>query len=299
MGYNRRMSAEKNTKPVNDAVIVHSYPKLLFIWPIIAMGYVFWPIAALVSGSGDAAPVYSSTLEFFAWTYVFTLTLVILTIGIDIERNYAIFWAVALVACFFIGMYLKDVAGFTLFGNIYRHAADLDLRYPYEMMLILSILLSPPYFVMLLWARLQHKWRITHNEFEHYSWGRADDSLARGAKRVRSTYPDVLELLIAGAGTLIVYSATGRTELRRIRNVPLIFFARRRINQLLEQTEVTMHSDRAAAIQAEEIESESSEEDHGGPDEYDASQDNDDQSIPLAGDDDDGNNEHDGSKDPL
>lgn len=291
------MNAAKQSQHRSDAVIVYSYPKLLYIWPILMMGYVFWPIAALMTGS-DAGPTYSATLEFFAWTYMFLLSLVILTIGIDVERNYAIFWAVAFLACFFAGMYLKDVGGFTLFGNVYELAADLDLQYSHHMGLILSILLTPPYLVMMLWSRLQHKWRITHNEFEHYSWGRADDSLARGAKRVRSTYPDVLEFLIAGAGTLIVYSATGRTELRRISNVPLIYFTRKRINKLLEQTEVTMHRDKMEAIHAEELESESSEEDHGGPNEYNAGRADDAETIPLAGDDDD-RQAADGSKDPL
>ena len=124
--------------------------------------------------------------------------------------------------------------------------------------LALSLLLAPPYLTMLVWARLQHKWRITHNEFERYSWGRADDSLARGAKRVRSTYPDLLELLLCGAGTLVVYSATGRSELVRIRNVPLLPLLRKRIDRILEQTAVTTTQE--AAYIDEEVAAEQEEE---------------------------------------
>ena len=43
-----------------------------------------------------------------------------------------------------------------------------------------------------------------------------DDSLGRGAKTIRSSFPDVLELVLGIAGTLIVYNATGTKELRRI-----------------------------------------------------------------------------------
>jgi fatty acid desaturase len=116
--------------------------------------------------------------------------------------------------------------------------------------LVLSILLTVPFAAMFLVVRLNDKWRITHNEFEHHSWGRADDSLARGAKRVRSTYPDLLELLLAGAGTLIVYSANGNTELRRIHHVPMLPFVRRRIDDLLETIAVTPTADIAAEEEA-------------------------------------------------
>jgi len=36
-----------------------------------------------------------------------------------------------------------------------------------------------------------------------------NDSLGRGAKTIRSDFPDVFELLLGLAGTLIVYNASG------------------------------------------------------------------------------------------
>lgn len=210
-------------------VVFHTYPKLLFIWPIIAAGFLFWPL-------GGWEWVDQESL---GWVYLLVCVIVILTIGVDIERNHAVFWAVAFGMFFFLGLWLSEKSGFTLFGNIFNFFEDQEVAYNKGFGLSVSILLLIPYLTMIFWARMQHRWRITHNEFEHYAWGRADDSLARGAKRVRSTYPDLLELLICGAGTLIVYSATGRSELRRIPHVPFIFYVRKRINRLLEATAVT------------------------------------------------------------
>ena len=220
----------RDVKPIHE-VVFHTYPKLLFIWPLIVAGFVFWPIV----GQWDASA------EVIGWVYLLIVAVVLLTVGIDLERDHAVFWLVAFLALFFAGKYLDAQFGgtFTLLGNLYRWLADLNVKYDPALGGALSLLMTPPYLTMLVWARLQHRWRITHNEFEHYSWGRADDSLARGAKRVRSTFPDLLELLLCGAGTLVVYSATGRTELRRIPHVPLIFLVRRRINLLLEATSVT------------------------------------------------------------
>jgi len=288
-------------------VVFHSYPKLIFAWPLIVIGVVFWfigfpgeqvtvpasadEVAAQVEAAAEDAPtgeaaaeqakqtaeqakqkvgnLYSPRLALLGWLYLFVLVLVMVTIGLDFERNHAFFWFVVFLVFLFLGMWLEEKEGFTLFGNVYSFFESLRVQYNRGLGLAISIMLALPYAVMLIWARMQNKWRITHNEFEHFSWGRADDSLARGAKRVRSTYPDLLELLLAGAGTLVVYSATGRSELRRIHNIPLLPLLRKRVDLILEQTAVT--TQQQDAIHEEEVEAER-EEDRG-----------------LAGDDDPGN----------
>ncbi len=230
------------------SVTFHAYPKLLFTWPLLVAGPALYLLAG--AGVGD---------ELLGWVYMFILLVVLLTVSVDIERNHGFVWLVIFGLFFFLGRWLTDAYDIPVFSTIYDWLGNLHAKYAPGFGLALSILLAVPYAVMLLWVRIQNKWRITHNEFEHYSWGRADDSLARGAKRVRSTYPDLLELLLCGAGTLIVYSATGRSELRRIHNVPMLPLLRRRINRILETTSVTETN----AIAEEEVQTER-EEDLGG-----------------------------------
>ncbi|MEM9420329.1 MAG: hypothetical protein AAGA25_14925 [Planctomycetota bacterium] len=243
----------KKVKPPIRQVVFHTYPKLLFIWPLIVAGFLLWPTVAM----------WDWNAEVIGWIYLITIAIVVLTIGVDLERDHAVFWLVVFLALFFLGKWLDArFDQFTVVGNAYRWLADRDVQYDASFGLCLSLLLLPPYVTMLIYARLQHRWRITHNEFEHYSWGRADDSLARGAKRVRSTFPDLLELLLCGAGTLVVYSATGRTELRRIPHVPMIFLVRRRINKLLETTSVVTQNETAQnELYEEEADTEQDEED--------------------------------------
>lgn len=212
-----------------SAVSFCTYPKLVFAWPLLLAG----PVFGLLTNHNFGTP------ELLGWIYLMLLVLVVLTLSVDIERNHAAFWMLIFAVFFFMGRWLDDAKGFTFFGNIYEWFVSLDVKYDKGLGNAISALLVVPYMVMMLWARLQHRWRITHNEFEHYSWGRSDDSLARGAKRVRCTYPDLLEFLLLGAGTLIVYSATGRTELKRIPHVPMIFLVRKKINRLLESTLIT------------------------------------------------------------
>lgn len=280
-------ASKKEPKPVKKKHVHEvkfvTYPKLLFIWPIILAGFVFYPFAAPVhpdsavvgdyqvalarpaaeppasapasADSPDAAasttkpisPFVSDRLEGIGWAYIWIAIFVLLTLGVDLGRNQFAFWVVVVVAIWVLGLWLQDTKGFTIFGDIYRWFAGLDVQYDRAFGLALSVLLLVPYVIMLGWARINDKWRITHNEFEHYSFGKSDDSLGRGAKTIRTSFPDVLELLLGMAGTLIVFNATGTRELRRIPHVMFLPLVRKRLALILEKTAVT-----AAQMEEEE-----------------------------------------------
>jgi hypothetical protein len=231
-----------STHETHEVVFV-TYPKLLFVWPIILAGFVLWPLAGWLS------PEAPNASEGLGWIYIFITGLVLLTLGVDVDRNQAVFWIVLIIACWIGGRWLADVKGFTLFGNIYNWFASLDVQYHRNFGLALSIIMLVPFLLMVGWAYINDKWRITHNEFEHYAFGKMDDSLGRGAKTIRISFPDVLELLLGMAGTLVVYNATGTKELRRIPHVMFLPFVRKRLNKILEKTAVT-----AAQMEEEEEE---------------------------------------------
>jgi hypothetical protein len=280
-----------SAKEPHEVVFV-AYPKLLFVWPLILAGLGFYPFGAphhpisasvaayevaQVSQSADAPaedaaasrpaetessptepadPFLSGRLEGLGWAYIWIAVLVLLTLSVDIGRNQAAFWLVLVAAIWVLGLWLQDTKGFTVFGDIYRWFAGLDVQYNRSLALALSIVMLVPYLIMIAWAYINDRWRITHNEFEHYSLGKMDDSLGRGAKTIRTSFPDVLELLLGLAGTLIVYNATGTKELRRIPHVMFLPLVRKRLNKILEKTAIT-------AAQMEEEEEEDNDEQAG------------------------------------
>jgi len=225
------------THRIKHEVIFYTYPKFLFSWPLIAMGYLLWFVDNWkISTSENSVWLNSETL---AWIWIITLLVVIITVGFDLSRNFTIFWLVLIIGTLFLILWLKDVHGVKIFRQIYDFFNDLDPVYSRSLGMIVSIVLTLLYLIMWIWSRLNSKWRITHNEFEHYQFGRMDDSLARGAKRVRTSYPDFFELLICLAGDLIIFDSTGRRELRRICHVPMLPLVRKKINRLLEKTAIT------------------------------------------------------------
>lgn len=222
-----RPAAARRPGHVHQVVFV-GYPKLLFVWPVILAGVAFW----FLGGMGVSN-------EMLGWLYIAVVGVCFLALGVDIERNYAFFWLVLLAAGYFLGLWLRDVQGFTIFGDIYRALDNLNVSYDRSTGIAISLFLAVPYAIMLLWARLNDKWRISHNEFEHYSFGKMDDSLGRGAKRIRTSYPDVLELLLGMAGTLTVFDATGTRELRKIPHVMMLPLVRKKLDIILESTATT------------------------------------------------------------
>lgn len=243
-------------------VMFVAYPKLLFIWPIIVAGLLFWFVGYPEKPAADRpteAPVPAATtdaegeavattqpaeagwtrLQVLGWIYIWAFVLVVLTLGVDVDRNRAVFWIVLFAAIYILGLWLHDAKGIPLFSDIYAAFFSLDVRYDRGFGLALSVILLFPFAIMIAWAYLNDRWRITHNEFEHYSFGKMNDSLGRGAKTIRCEFPDVFELLLGLAGTLIVYNATGTKELRRIPHVMFLPFVRKRLDKILETTSIT------------------------------------------------------------
>jgi hypothetical protein len=261
------MNEPKHPKPNKGLheVTFYTYPNLVFTWPIIVMGFLLWPIDKL----GWVYP------EVLAWFWGITILLVLITMGVDLNRNYAIFWLAVVLGSWTLVLWLRDAKHITIFGYIYRFFADLDPTYSRNLGLIVSIPLTILWGIMWVWTRLNSKWRITHNELEHYQFGRMDDSLARGAKRIRTTYPDLFELLICLAGDLEIYDATGKKLLRRIEHVPLLPIVKKKINILLESTAVTQEEvvDEEATAAESEVSAEEPETPASDPSE-DESKDN-------------------------
>ena len=176
--------------------------------------------------------------EVQAWIYGIVLVVVLVTLGFDLDRNQAFITVLLLCLGTFLVIIL-NMKGVGLFSHIYRFIVDLDLAYSRNFGLLVSLIMTVFWALMFLVTRLNSRWRVTHNEFEHYQFGRMDDSLARGAKRIKASYADLFEFLILAAGELIIYDASGNRELRRIPHVPMLPWIYKKINKILEVTAVT------------------------------------------------------------
>ena len=206
------------------SVIIYSYPQFVYAWPMIVFGFLL----AGLQGSGILSE------GAVAWTYIVIMSLVTLTMGVDLGRNVSIFCLV-----FFIGMWLgilwlQDAKDVTFFASLSALISSLKPVISSHALLLFSSILLIIYVIMILYAFVNDRWRITSNEIEHRSLGHRDDAVGRGAKRVLAHYPDTLELLICLSGTIEVFSATGNKQLLSIKNVPFLPFRMKKISHILE-----------------------------------------------------------------
>jgi len=211
-------------KSSSSEITLYSYPTFLYVWPVIAFGYVFAGLQAL----GWASPTS------LAWTYIFIVALTMLTMGVDLGRNTSIFCLVAFLACWLGILWLQEARNVEFFAKLGAMIRSLQPQINPHFLVTLSTLLLILYILMLLLSRVNDRWRITHNEIEHRSFGQKEDAIGRGAKRTRSVYPDILELLICLSGTIEIYTANSNQKLASIENIPFLPLRAKKISRILE-----------------------------------------------------------------
>ena len=216
-------------KPGGERIVLYSYPPLIYIWPLIALGFLFWFTCGVT-----AAP---HTAE--AWIYVITLVVVLLTMGIDVNRNMAVFWVIVIAALSFCMLWLQDAKDIRVFSQIGQFLKQINPKYSPEFGMITSIFLSAIYAIVIIGARVNDKWVFTQNEIEHYVMFRGSSSLGRGAKGVSASYRDFFELVVLLAGDVEVRTAQGNRVLARMKNVPFLALKMRKIDRILASYSVT------------------------------------------------------------
>ena len=228
-------SALEKKRRERSHVIIHSYPKYVYVWPLVLLSAVF-----AISGSKFHS-VLSPVCQ--GWLFLGALVLVLMAIGFDLSRNLTISWCVTIVAGVFCVLWLKDSKHVLFFSDIGKHLANRDPEISRDWEYLFAVFGGALYLIMFINARINQRWRIGRNEIEHFAMLSKDDSLGRGAKRIITSYPDFIELLLCGAGTIQIFSAQGGVLLRSIPNVPLLFFRSDAISRILEATEVSPTGD--------------------------------------------------------
>ena len=219
--------AHGNHRPPPSQIVFYSYPKYLYTWPVVFLAVVFPLLGDLLNPQVEG------------WIFVVALLTVLMAMGFDLSRNLTISWGVTIIASVFCMLWLKDAKNVVVFSQIGHHLASRNPLISRDWLYLFALFSGILYLIMVIDVHINQRWRISHNEIEHFAMLSKDDSLGRGAKRFITSYPDFLELLLCGAGTIQIYSAQGGIMLRSIPNVPWLFFRSARISQILESTEVS------------------------------------------------------------
>ncbi len=213
-----------------------SYPLFTLFWPLVVGGEI---CAALLHWKGEwQGPI--------TWVYITILMTCFIAVGFDVRRNLAIGWLLFIALCWVGGLYLNEAFKIPVLSQVHDLLASLNARIEPGFMHAMSVLIGVGLIGVAINVFLNHRWRITHNELHLFRRGEMEDAITRGAKRLSVEFPDVFELLLLGAGHIVVRDSRGKEEIRRIPRVPFLIFRERQIDQIAEAWAVTMGNDTSA-----------------------------------------------------
>jgi hypothetical protein len=160
-----------------------------------------------------------------------------------VRRNLAIGWILFVSLCWVAGLYLRDAQHIPVLSDIKQFLANFDATVSPGFLHAVSLLFLVGLIGVLINVFLNHRWRVTHNELHLFRHGEGEDAITRGAKRISVEFPDVFELLILGAGHVVVRDSKGKEEIRRIPRVPMLLFREKELDAIAEVWAVTTQSD--------------------------------------------------------
>jgi hypothetical protein len=202
----------------------HAYPRLMFAWPIILLGFLLYPL--------DAWGLVRT--DILAWLWGSTLFVVILTLGVHVNRNLSLFWAVFGSAVWLLVIYLRDVRGHTPLSALSQFVTNLNPSYPRHAALTFSVALLVPCLLCWARARIDEKWVISHYEVERRRKFSQRESLPRGGLTIDAQYNDMFKFLFGfGGGSLRILDRGGNV-LREIRWVFFLPWVRQHIDEIIE-----------------------------------------------------------------
>lgn len=222
-------TAPRPTAPRVNELRFGSYPLFTLFWPLVVGGEL---CAALLHWQ----PAWQVNLT---WVYITILMTSFVAVGFDVRRNLAIGWLLFVALCWVGGLYLNEAFKIPVLSQVKELLAGLDARIEPGFMHAVSVLVGVGLAGVLINVFLNHRWRITHNELHLFRRGDMEDAITRGAKRLSVEYPDVFELLLLGAGHIVVRDSRGKEEIRRIPRVPFLVFRENQLDQIAEAWAVT------------------------------------------------------------
>jgi hypothetical protein len=217
-----------------------SYPLFVMFWPLVIGG----EICALLL---QAQPEWAENVT---WVYITILLTCFVAVGFDVRRNLAIGWMLFVGICWIGGLYLRERTNVPVLSHVREFLADLDAFVAPGFLHATSLMIAIGLIGTWINVLINHRWRITPNELHLFRRAEGEDAIARGAKRISVEYPDVFELLLLGAGHVVVRDSKGREEIRRIPRVPFLILREGRLDAIAEAWAVTGAG--AAVVEDEE-----------------------------------------------
>ncbi|MDD5026192.1 MAG: hypothetical protein PHH13_02325 [Candidatus Peribacteraceae bacterium] len=212
-----------------QSITFYHYPKMLYMWPLIVAGVLFWVLYFALGPKADTP---------LGWLYQSILIIVVVTLGIDLRfRHMLVCLVVAMLLI--VSLVTLNLAGVDIYTGPF---SVLKLCKPYfdaGGAFFTSIILAILYVLMYVWVHFFRKVKISEGIVTVSIYGESDITFLADSRVINVDFPDVLKRLLGpDAGTVtITDTKSGRSV--TLQNIPFLSSLKKRIQHLLIMKVIT------------------------------------------------------------
>lgn len=197
---------KKISKAPKDKVVIHPFPKVVLLWPVMLVSLVFY---FLGGGVSDGAIVDESALGWW-WMVVFFVNLLIHTFDFG-RTNFVA--TLALMGVGFLGLWVWDLQTETeIYGQIYQFFDAKELAMSANFYAMMAGVLAVLMVMAFITTRFNY-WVLSPNQLTHKHGLLGDERHYPTLNMaVEKEIPDIFEWALFGSGRLIFKPGTGSDQ---------------------------------------------------------------------------------------
>jgi hypothetical protein len=186
------MADEKKKKPVQPVteVILRSYPKVIFFYPLLFTSLILWPIQFVLGAPAQWLGAF--------WMIVLFCNLFVIAFDFSSSKFFILILAIViliLVGIFFI---------YPIYSGPTISEIEFNLGITYEFYMTITIILGIVLLFVIVDAFFDY-WKVERNEIYHKKGiFSAAERYPVKSLRLKKTIPDVFEFFILRAGSIVL-----------------------------------------------------------------------------------------------
>ncbi|MFX1384159.1 MAG: hypothetical protein ACFFBP_17115 [Promethearchaeota archaeon] len=192
------MSEKTQKKKVKDKIILRSYPKVIFFWPLLIMTLIAWPIQAYI----DTLITGDGTILGYIWFIFFFTNIFVIAFDFSSTKFFVLLLIVVVVILILLFLVLPNVS--ISLGGL---SIPLDVPAGFYMLMFLILL----FILGLVVISCQFNYyKVERNEIYHKSGiFTSAERIPTKSLRIKKEIPDVFEFFILRAGSITLMPGHG------------------------------------------------------------------------------------------
>ncbi len=229
MAEEKKTKETKPAKPVKkiDSVILRTYPKIIFLYPLLFASLILWIIQAVMGN-----PV--AGLGYF-WIAVLFCNLFVMAFDFSSTKFFVLVLGVVVAALLIVFLVIPNVALPSVSATT-EFNIGLTANFYMIMTIMLAIILG-----LVIISNYFDYWKVEHNEIYHKKgvFSAAERYPAQGL-RIKKEIPDIFEFIALRSGSIKLF--LGREETIILDTIPNINKKANQIDYLLSNLKVEIDS---------------------------------------------------------